>query len=77
MSSAMEFLQEIKRAAQQMGIAPSTLCQKAVRAGGLVRRLERGGNVTLQRVDQIRAYIRDNQPPTAAKTPEHEGTEAT
>lgn len=61
MSSARAFLQEIKDAAQQMGLAPSTLCQKAARCGGLIRRLEEGGEVTLGRVEQIRAYIREHQ----------------
>ena len=60
-----------------MGISPVTLCKRLNLSGSLVRRLAEGGTITLETVDKIRTYIRDNQPPPAAKAPEHEGTDAT
>jgi hypothetical protein len=62
MSKPLDFLQEIKDAAQALGIAPTTLCQKAVKNSGLVRRLENGGKITTDTVDEIRAWIAANQP---------------
>jgi predicted transcriptional regulator of viral defense system len=67
MSTSDDLLQEIKDAAETLGIAPTTLCQRAVKHGGLIERLERGGKVTTDVVDRIRAYIAANQPKEAAE----------
>jgi hypothetical protein len=67
MSIALDLLQEIKEAAAELGIAPTTLCQRAVRHGGLIRRLENGDNVRADTVDKIRAYIAEHQPREAAE----------
>ena len=67
MSISDDILREIKKAAEDMGIAPTTLCQRAVKHGGLVGRLERGGKVTTAVVDEIRAYIDANRPKEAAE----------
>ncbi len=61
MSATSDLLQEIKQGAEAIGIAPTTLCQRAVKHGGLIRRLENGGRVTLETVEQIRTYIRENR----------------
>jgi hypothetical protein len=67
MSTSADLLREIKDAAEAIGIAPTTLCQRAVRHGGLVGRLEMGGRVTTDVVDKIRAYIEANRPKEAAE----------
>lgn len=61
MTATDDFLKEIKKGAKILGIAPTTLCQNAVRNGALIRRLENGGRVTLQTVEEIRTYIRKEQ----------------
>lgn len=58
MTGTQELLQEIKDGAKLLGIAPTTLCQRAVKHGGLIRRLEKGGQVTLETAGEIRDYIR-------------------
>lgn len=77
MTATQRFALEIKEAATRLGITPGTLCNYAVGNGSLWKRLQSGRDVTLETVDKIRAYIRDNQPPPAAKAPEHEGAEGT
>ena len=57
MTGSLELLQEIKEGAKVLGIAPSTLCQQAVKNGHVVGRLEAGASVTLETADRIRAYI--------------------
>lgn len=57
MSTSADFLREIQSAASLMGIAPSTLCQRAVANGRLVKRLEEGKTVTVDTVSRIRSYI--------------------
>jgi hypothetical protein len=76
MTATERFAQEIKDAAARLGITPGTLCNYAVGNGSLWKRLKSGRDVTLETVDKVRAYIRNN-PPAATKTPEPEGTEAT
>lgn len=61
-----DLLLEIRQGAKAIGIAPSTLCQRAVANSGLIRRLENGGRVTLETAEQIRAYIEDNRPKVGA-----------
>jgi len=62
MNTSADFLHEIRAAASLMGIAPSTLCQRAVSNGKLVRRLEAGSTVTMSTVNRIRAYVSVNAP---------------
>ncbi len=62
MSLTLDFLQEVKIGADMLGIAPTTLCQRAVKNGKLIRRLEAGGEVSLGTVEAIRAYIDANRP---------------
>lgn len=74
MSVTQELLREINDAASALGIAPTTLCQRAVRHGGLVRRLQGGGRVTLETAEQLRSYIRaaieeDSKPSPAEVSP--------
>ena len=77
MTATERFTQEIRDAAELLGITPGTLCNYAVGNGGLYKRLQAGRGVELETAERIRAYIRDNQPPPAANAPEHEGTDAT
>ncbi|MGX9980670.1 hypothetical protein [Methylobacterium fujisawaense] len=65
-NASAEFLAEIKVAAARMDLSPATLCQKAVRNGRLVRRLENGKSVTLDTVERIRAYVRASSEGAAA-----------
>jgi hypothetical protein len=65
MTIALELLDEIIEGAQAIGIAPTTLCQKAVRNGALIGRLEKGGGVNSRTIEQIRAFIAANRPPSA------------
>ena len=58
MSAALNFLDEIKRGAKTLGISPSTLCQKSVKNGRLVKRLAQGGDVEVGTVERIRAFIK-------------------
>lgn len=57
MSTSADILREIQAAAGLMGIAPSTLCQRAASNAKLVSRLEAGGTVTVDTVNKIRSYI--------------------
>lgn len=66
MTVTNDLLTEIRAGAESLGIAPSTLCQRAIKHGGLVKRLENGGRVTLETAEQIRAYIKDQQARVAA-----------
>jgi hypothetical protein len=54
-------LREILTAADDLGIAPTTLCQRAVRHAGLIRRLEDGGSVTLATAEKLRRWIKTNR----------------
>ena len=65
-NASAEFLAEIKVAASQLKLSPTTLCQKAVKNGRLVGRLERGERVTLDTVERIRAYVRASSEGAAA-----------
>lgn len=62
MSASADFLRELRTAAVILGIAPTTLCQRAVSNGRLVRRLEAGGGVEIETVNKIRAYIASQAP---------------
>jgi hypothetical protein len=55
-------LREIKEAAHVIGIAPTTLCQRAVKNGALVQRLEDGGTVTAATIRKIREWISKHRP---------------
>ncbi len=66
MSTAQELVSEIKEAAQAIGIAPTTLCQRAVMNSNLIRRIEAGQKVTSDTVDRIRAYIAAHKPKSEA-----------
>ncbi len=64
---SLDLLQEIKDGARALGIAPTTLCQRAVRNGAIVSRLEGGASVTLKTAGTIRAYIETHRPKEAAE----------
>ena len=67
MSASLELLREIKQGAKAIGIAPTTLCQRAVKNGGLVHRLsKKQGSVTLETANKIRAYIAKHRPQAEA-----------
>jgi hypothetical protein len=59
-------LHEIHLAARSMGIAPSTLCHRAVKSSKLPNRLAGGGTVTLATAEAIRNWIKKNQQARAA-----------
>ena len=67
MSDSLDLLQEIRDGAKVLGIAPTTLCQRAVRNGAIIKRLEGGNTVTLKTAAAIRAYIDANRPKEAAE----------
>lgn len=50
-------LSEIEAAAKSMGIAPATLCERAVQNTRLPQRLREGGSVTLATVNRLRSFI--------------------
>lgn len=62
MSNSEKIIAEIKAGAASLGIAPSTLCKKAVRNGRLVKRLAAGESVTVDTLERLREYIRANRP---------------
>lgn len=64
---SLDLLEDIKAGAKALGIAPTTLCQRAVRNGAIVSRLEGGASVTLKTAGAIRAYIAANRPKEAAE----------
>lgn len=55
-------LREIKEAANVIGIAPTTLCQRAIKNGALVQRLEGGDTITFATARKIREWIAKNRP---------------
>lgn len=57
-----ELLEEIRAGAVSIGIAPTTLCQRALKNAHLIKRLEKGRTVTLETTEKIRSYIRENKP---------------
>lgn len=59
-------LDEIEAAAARMGIAPATLCKRAVENSALPRRLAAGGSVTLITAERIKAWIKANRSRKAA-----------
>jgi hypothetical protein len=65
MSVTLDLLDEIRAGAKALGIAPTTLCQRAVKNGKLMRRLEQGRSIELKTADKIRAYI-DEQKTSAS-----------
>jgi hypothetical protein len=67
MSTSLDLLQEIKDGAEAIGIAPTTLCQRAVKNGAIVARLEKRGSVTLETARKIREFIEKNKPKAAAE----------
>ena len=66
MSESLKLLREIKDAAKDMGIAPTTLCQRAVQNSALAGRLKKGASVTLKTSERIRAYIAKHRPVSEA-----------
>jgi len=56
--STQAILNEIRAGARQLGIAPSTLCLRALNNTKLVRRLERGGTLTVDTLDRLRKYLK-------------------
>ena len=67
MSASLELLAEIEKGAKALGIAPSTLCQRAVNNGWIVKRLQDNRSVTLETANKIRAYIEAHRPKEAAE----------
>ena len=67
MTASLHLLEEIKEGAKAIGIAPTTLCQAAVKNGHIIERLQAGNSVTLRTADKIRAYIEANRPKEAAE----------
>ena len=63
MTTSLDLLREIETGARAIGIAPTTLCQKAVLNGALIDRLRNGGSVTLETAHRIREFIEANLPP--------------
>ena len=61
MKDEQTLLREIKEAAHVIGIAPTTLCQRAVRNGALVQRLEAGGTVTAATMRKVRQWIAEQR----------------
>ena len=60
LDASLTLLGEIKDGAKALGIAPATLCQRAVQNGAIAKRLEAGRSVTLKTAEQIRAFIAAN-----------------
>lgn len=70
MVRSRELLDEIKIGAAALGIAQSTLCQRALRNTRLIKRLEDGQSVTVETVEKLRTYIREHSPaPLSAPEP--------
>lgn len=62
MSPEQQLLAEIESYCAAHGIAPSTLCQKAVKNSNLPDRLRAGKGVTVRIAQQVRAFIQADQP---------------
>jgi hypothetical protein len=62
MTSEKELLAEIRAGAKALGIAPTTLCQRAVKNQHIVGRLIDGKTVTMDTARRIRAYIAKHRP---------------
>lgn len=60
-------LGRIEEAAAQRGLAPSTLCQLAVKNSKLPIRLQEGKSVTLRTVGKLNAWMEANPPLQRAK----------
>ena len=56
MTTSHDILALIRAEAARIGIAPSTLCQRAVRNAGLVRRLESGKSVTVDVAARLKSW---------------------
>lgn len=59
MTTSHDILALIRAEAERIGIAPSTLCQRAVRNAGLVRRLEAGKSVTVDVAARLKSWAAD------------------
>lgn len=57
MMTSQDILAEISAAAKRLNIAPTTLCQRAVKNAKLPARLARGETITLATLNALRAYI--------------------
>jgi hypothetical protein len=63
MDANQQLVAEIEAYAEAVGMAVSTICKKAGGNSEIVRKIRRGGTVTLPIADRIRAYIAANPPP--------------
>jgi hypothetical protein len=68
MSANQALLSDIKSFSASEGIAASTLCRKAVNDGKLPKRLERGGSVTMETAERLRAYMDEHRAQSAPQT---------
>ena len=59
--NAQELLQEISDYCRQTGLAESTFGRRAVNDGKLASRLRRGGRITTETLDRIRAFMLSNK----------------
>ncbi len=57
METETDILDLIKREAAARGIAPSTLCLRALDDSQLPKRLARGGTMTVRSLSKLRAYL--------------------
>lgn len=57
--TATAFLTRITEAANELGIAPSTLTERAVQNSRIPERLENGGSITLKTAERIETWIAD------------------
>lgn len=58
MTTSHDILKLIRSEAERIGIAPSTLCQKAVRNARLIKRLESGESVTVDVLGRLTAWAK-------------------
>lgn len=62
-------LDRIEEAAAQRGIAPSTLCQLAVKNSKLPTRLQEGKSITLRTLGKLEAWMQANPPRSTQQSP--------
>lgn len=61
MLTSRALLIEIEAFSAAAGMAPSTVCRKAINDGKLAERLRHGGQVTLKTAERLRAFMEANK----------------
>jgi len=55
-----EILHNIEQEAKRQGLAPSTLCLRAVNDGKFYKRVKAGGSINLRTLDKLNKFFEDS-----------------